>query len=63
MTTYIVSAISGLGVVLLSWIVGVEPRIRVQNQKVEDNKELMLSMFKDIKDRLERIERNQNGKH
>ncbi len=51
-----------LGVMIIGWAVGIEPRLQVQKSQMKDLKELLQVQLTNIDKRLERIERNTNGK-
>ena len=56
MPTTLWTVVASGAIMILGWMFGIEPRLRVMDQKHIALKELIDSKLDDMKDRLERIE-------
>lgn len=63
MLTAIVTLMGTTILAVVGWAVNTNSRVSVLEAQREDLKEFITAQFIDVKDRLARIERNQNGKH
>jgi len=61
MTGYIYTLIASTLIAVIGWAFGIEPRLKVLDQKHVDLKELLNVQLVSIDKRLERIENSLNG--